>query len=412
METKAVFPPGSFGLITGLTGMNPNDLLAAFNSRDDYKIIKIPKKNGGTRIINEPNDSLKKFQKRFLKWWLYRIYYREFIDNRIYSFLPKRSAIDGVKEHTKIDSRYVIRLDLKNAFPSISSQMVSDALTYVVWKEIDYIYAGQPKIDSFGYRYWKDFYSQDVLFPIKKVRWFRKILQKDKNKEKIENILSLFISRIVSMTTLNGYLPQGAPTSPFLLDLVISHLDIPNKISNYLNKHNYKNIITVYCDDFIISTIREPTEEIINGLIKEIEITGLKVNPEKTNIFNRKRIAPAVLGVKIGIKNLEGSKIKPLFNHLPVIKGAKKRFEKNEIWKLNSVVLSKKYVRQTRAMMHNLANDPADNHLSRVVIGRMNYLKQIYGSNLPNQLKKPYEEIKNSGIILFKKCPFVNEPAT
>jgi hypothetical protein len=60
-------------------------------------------------------------------------------------------------------------------------------------------------------------------------------------------------------------------------------------------------------------------------------------------------------------------------------------------------------------MMHNLANNPADKHLGRVVKGRLNYLKSIYGSSLPNQLKKPFEEIKMAGIILFKKSPFTNE---
>lgn len=409
---EPVFSPGAFGLIAGLTGINPLDLLAAFNSRDDYKTIKIPKRSGGTRIINEPNDVLKKFQKRLLKWWLYRIYHRNFLDERIYSFLPKHSAIDGVKAHTKINSQYVIHLDLKNAFPSISSQLVGDALTDVVWKEINFIHACQPKIDSFGYRYWKDFYPQDILFPVKKVRWFRKILQNDQNKERIENIISLFISRIVSMTTLNGCLPQGAPTSPFLLDLVISYLGVPNKISKYLNQRGYKNVITIYCDDFVISTIKEPTEEIINGLIKEIEMTGLKVNPEKTNIFKRKQISPAVLGVKIVSHDLKGAEIKPLFDHQPATKGAKKRFEEDGIWKQNTVVLSKNYIRQTRAMMHNIANNPTDEHLGRVVKGRLNYLKQIYGSNLPNQLKKPYEEIKMAGIKLFKKSPFINEHVT
>jgi len=406
------FPLGPSKLIIDLLGFTAVEFLEICANHNNYETIKLKKRSGGTRTINEPCPCLKKFQTRLLKRWLYRMYLRGFLDERIYSFLPKLSAVQNVQAHAdKINSNHVIRFDLKNAFPSISSDLVAKALEWAIKKELDFL-KDWKKRREFNLRYgrsWREAYPRDPLFPYKKTRWFRKMIKNEKVQVRVEDIISQFIWRIIKLTTYNGCLPQGAPSSPFLLNLVVSYLNIPENISAWLKTQGYSNFVTAYCDDFVISTFREPDQKIIDGIISIIEKTGLKVNQEKTLIFNRRRIAPLIMGLRLTKKKLKGGEIKPLFISLPIVCGSKRRYTKNGTWQLNTISVTKKYLKQTRAMMHNLSLNPLDEKLCNAVKGRLSYIKTVYGyKGMPNQLKKPWEEIQESGIKLFKNQLFAN----
>ena len=75
-----------------------------------------------------------------------------------------------------------------------------------------------------------------------------------------------------------GYLPQGAPTSPFLANLATSRMDV--RIAAALKDCVY----TRYCDDLLIST-KDKSKHIDQKMIKDIiEDEGFKVNEDKTRV--------------------------------------------------------------------------------------------------------------------------------
>jgi len=411
-DKTPTFPNGPAKLMINLLGFTPAEFLEMCSEHDNYTVHKLRKKSGGFRIINEPCPCLKKFQARFLKRWLYRLYLRGYLDRRIYSFLPKLSAAKNVQAHAdKINGNFVIRFDLKNAFPSITSDMVANALEWAIKKEMVFLKDWKERsIRAKEYETnWRDAYPRDPLFPNKRVKWLRKMIRNEKQNGRVDDIMSQFISRIVKLTTYNGCLPQGAPSSPFLLNLVISHLNLIGNISSWLKLKGYSNFTTAYCDDFVISTFREPTPEIIEELIANIEKTGLKINREKTLIFNRRQIAPLIMGLRLIKTPVRDQELEKLFAHLPKVRGTKRRYLKKGTWQLNKIAIPKKYLRQTRAMMHNLAACPLDEKLALVVRGRLNYIKSIYGFNMPNQLRKPYLDIKKAGIKIFLRTRFYSE---
>lgn len=407
METQVIvanFPPGASRLFLDLLGLKPIDLFNGINHCRDYKTIRLKKRSGGYRTINEPHEDLKKIQTRLLKHWLYRIYYQKYLDNRIYSFLPERSTIQSIQAHAdNINSNYVTRFDLKDAFPSISADLIGRALRWAIEKEFPFMRNWQERKEENRYgkgKYgWKRNYSRNPLFPNSKVRWFRSLFRKEGTQYLVDDMIDRFIKMVLGFTTYQGCLPQGAPTSPFLLNLVVSYLQLPGLITAWLKANGYPNFVTVYCDDFIISTFREPSPKILAGIINVIETTGLKVNIKKTQVFNRHQISPSVLGLKLIKKNISGDEVEKL-NKQPTIKGALRRYRKGGVWRLNKVAVSKEYIRQTRAMMHNLSLNPLDEKLCNTVKGRLNYLKSVYGVwNMPTQLQKPYLEMKKAGII-------------
>ena len=405
MESEPIFLIGASKLIADLLGLKASELNIIYEYRNSYSTKKIAKRNGKLRTINEPHAVLKMFQSRFLKRWLYRIYFRGFLDGHIYSFLPERSAIKNVRAHTKGNARYIIKLDLKDAFPSITSSLLSSALIWAVNRELKFLRNDLPELRKWygrGHER-KCAYPRNPLFPYKRVAWFRKLIKNEKAKERVDDIISQFVFRLVPLLTYEGSLPQGAPTSPFLLNLVISYLALNNRIKHYLKSQGYSSLVTVYCDDFTISTSRLPNYELIAGLEAEIERTGLKINRAKTKVFDRRQIAPLIMGLRLTKTTLSGDEIKPLFTKLPVTRGARKRYNKGGKWQLNEVAVPKKYLRQTRAMMHNLARQPQDDKLIATVKGRLSYIISVYGRrNLPNQLKAPYLEITQAGIPMFK----------
>lgn len=405
MEPEPIFLIGASKLIADLLGLKASELQEIYEYKNSYTTKKIPKRNGKLRTINEPHALLKKFQSLFLKRWLYRIYFRGFLDYRIYSFLPERSAIKNVRAHTKGNARYIIKLDLKDAFPSISSSLLSAALIWAINRELQFLRNDLPELRKYyGRGHERKFaYPRNPLFPYKRVAWFRKLIKNKKANERVDDLISQFVFRLVPLLTYKDALPQGAPTSPFLLNLVISYLALNNKISAYLKSQGYSSLVTVYCDDFTISTSRLPTEELIAGLEAEIEKTGLRINRAKTKVFDRRQIAPLIMGLRLTKTILSGEAIKPLFTKLPITRGARKRYNKGGKWQHNQVALTKKYLRQTRAMMHNLARQPLDEKLIATVKGRLSYIISVYGRrNLPTQLRVPYLEITQAGISLFK----------
>lgn len=203
-----------------------------------YKTFYIDKKDGTKREINAPSLSVKIFQ----KWILENILYRISASQYSYGFergRRKGSPLVHCAEMHK-NSLYVLKMDLKNFYPSIKQERV-----------------------FFEFR----------------------------NKGYNDEVSSLLTNACVR----DDKLPQGAVTSAYLANLICRKLDA--RIAGYCNKRNI--VYTRYADDLTFSCDDRDLLKRIFGTIKKIvENEGFLLNENKT-IFMTPKGHKKVLGVTI-----------------------------------------------------------------------------------------------------------------
>lgn len=90
---------------------------------------------------------------------------------------------------------------------------------------------------------------------------------------------------IAQLTCYEGKLPQGAPTSPIITNLVCNILDM--RLLKIAKK--YRVVYTRYADDMTFSTndkkFLENQENFMKSIKKEIESFGFEINDKKTRLL-------------------------------------------------------------------------------------------------------------------------------
>ena len=181
------------------------DLIAVEDKSNLYRSFKIPKRSGGLRQIDAPNDELKRalydlkmiFEKKF-----YMSYH-----TAAFAYVHGRSTIDSVKRHQQNKSRWFLKTDMRHFFPSTSPEFLMKML-YMTFPFCAFIE------DDWG------------------------------NRELLEKVLSLCF--------LNGGLPQGTPTSPMLTNALMIPID--HAISKMCHEYQPHLCYTRYADDILISS--------------------------------------------------------------------------------------------------------------------------------------------------------------
>lgn len=230
-----------------------------------YTDFKIPKKNGGERIISAPDSRLKNIQKR-LAAILMRIELElesEYRKNSILShgFKKDLSIITNAKRHR--NKRYVFNIDLDSFFPSINFGRV------------------------------RGFFIKNNHFA-----------------------LSPKISTLIAQVAChNNSLPQGSPCSPVISNLIGSILD--HRIGKL--SADCRCTYTRYVDDITFSTNERnfperiavkstnshewaPSEE----LVSRISASGFAISPSKTRMQytdSRQSATGLVINKKINVPN-------------------------------------------------------------------------------------------------------------
>lgn len=192
-----------------------------------YISFKIPKKDGRYRDINAPCMALKTLQ----KWVLQNILYKVRVSPYSIGFKKdgKGSPLLQSAERHK-NNLYILKMDLKDFFPSVKREQVFNQFLQL------------------GY----NTYASNML---------------------------------TNICTLNGCLPQGAVTSPYLSNLVCYKMDV--RIAGYCNKRDI--IYTRYADDLIFSCDNRDGLRNIYGMIKKIvENEGFCLNEKKTRFLTPK----------------------------------------------------------------------------------------------------------------------------
>ncbi|MTI71456.1 MAG: RNA-directed DNA polymerase [Firmicutes bacterium] len=222
-----------------LIGIKVKELYSYYElAQSLYKKIIIPKKTGGNRILNAPCENLKYIQ----KWILDNILNNSESLDVSTGFVQGKSIVDNAKQH--IGKECVINLDIKNFFPSIRYIQI-----YNIFR-------------SFGYT---------------------------------RHLCMVF----TGLCTYKNVLPQGAPTSPLLSNLVCKRLD--TKLLDLANHIGAS--YTRYADDITFSGEKVITKyiKLIKRVIKE---EYFQVNEKKVRVqfkHHRQMVTGLVVNTKLSV---------------------------------------------------------------------------------------------------------------
>ncbi|AVP96483.1 RNA-directed DNA polymerase [Ahniella affigens] len=222
-----------------LLGVSSTYLASAVSvPRYHYRDFAIPKKRGGVRTISAPRAALKGVQR-----WI--------LDNILNCFLPhkcafgfraKKSILNHARTHCTAGR--ILKLDVAEFFPSIKLDRVIGLFK------------------SFGY-------TPGVAFTL------------------------------ASLCCLDRQLPQGAPTSPAISNLVCRRLD--NRLHAFASKNRFR--YSRYADDIALSgrDLNSSVIQIIRGILAE---EGFALRDDKTRIYgvHSKRILTGLSASLDGVK--------------------------------------------------------------------------------------------------------------
>ncbi len=221
-----------------------------------YRSFQIPKRSGGSRTITAPRVFLKTVQRYIL--------------DCIVSQLPPHEAACGFRRGYNCGSgaaRHVRRpfvwnVDLENFFPSISKAQVKDV----------FINAGYP--DPAAY----------------------------------------YLS---GLCCLGGRLPQGAPTSPALANLVCANLD------HVLTEESRQDeiVYTRYADDLSFSSLRPISAEFRTAIARLVAESGFRLQPKKTRLMGpavRREVTGLTINQQVGIPRPTRRRLRAYFHKISI----------------------------------------------------------------------------------------------
>lgn len=309
-----------------------------------YKTFEISKRSGGTREISVPVTALKLIQQK-LNQVLQCVYRRR---PSVYSFINNYDIVKNAERHLR--RQYVLNIDLKDFFPSITF----------------------PRIRG--------------LFMAKPY--------------KLNQAVATILAQICCF---NSKLPQGAPTSPIVSNMICSKLD--NELQRLARKYSCR--YTRYADDITFST----QELAFPPALASIDAAGkIEIGDELEHIVLENWFAVNPAKVRLRKRNV-----------CQVVTG---------IIVNESLNVRRQYVRQIRAMLHawekygleNAEKEFLKNHvnkknrapfktppsLKQVINGKLGFLRFVVGKDNPVYLRywrqfrrlcllDEYEELRKSG---------------
>lgn len=209
--------------------------------RSSYIAHRIPKRSGGWREILEPIPEVKTLQRRVLAWLSAR---KIHAGRHAHGFVRYRSILTHARLHA--GRKVVIRVDVRDFFPSITSTAVQSSLLH-----------------------------ESVPLPDAR--------------------------RITDICTVDGKLPQGAPTSPFLANLVFKRLDVRLAALAQKFRPNFPGAYSRYADDLVLSSDAPDWHLVLHPVRKIVESAGFRLHPRKTHIA-RSHTAQNVTGLVVNAR--------------------------------------------------------------------------------------------------------------
>lgn len=210
-----------------------------------YRRFRIPKRTGGERLISAPRQRLKRAQ----RWILEQLLERLPLAEQAHGFRRGRSIVSNASPH--VGASVVVNVDLRDFFPSVSYRRVKG-----LFRKLGYA-------------------------------------------EEVATLLGLLCTEPDTVqTVMDGvtyyvaqgtrHLPQGAPTSPAITNLLCRRLD--QRLAGFAAKHRLT--YTRYADDLTLSA-PPGTEAQVGAMLavltKVAREEGFAVHPDKISVKRRGR---------------------------------------------------------------------------------------------------------------------------
>jgi RNA-directed DNA polymerase len=239
-----------------------------------YHRFTIPKRTGGERLISAPHKKLKAAQ----HWILENILEPLALAEQAHGFVPGRSTVSNALPH--LGAAVVVNVDLKDFFPTVTYRRVKG-----LYRKLGY-------------------------------------------SEEVATVLALICSEPdVTETTLDGTryfvargprrLPQGAPTSPAITNVLCRRLD--RRIQGWATKHGFT--YTRYADDLTVSSKDRsaPVGKMLAFLRKLTAAEGFAIHPDKIRVVRRGRrqeVTGVVVNDRPGVPRDELRRFRALLHHI------------------------------------------------------------------------------------------------
>lgn len=396
-------------VLSQLLEVSQEKIILALQERDHYKLRQKKKKTGGYRLICAPPENLKFIQHLILDKLFYQInqnkYWakKQYIDYRISGLRYGGICYNG-NLHIHKMYRFAYQLDLKDAFPSIRSIDFVPALRHFLLTELETYQAYVDELTAkenvkivlpagIGYsrrkhsrtsykdRDYGKFTREKIArtkryqcpwFFNEKTDWFRTRLvhENESVRTKMFEIAIDLVELIGNLCSLpTGNLPQGAPTSPFLLALTQSYLGLCN-ISKEFGK---RNTLSIYVDDICVTSEKRLSKDDINEVIKKIEKKScFKINRKKIRFFDRHKVDPLICGIRLGKAVIKSEEDIGKFSSFhwsfscyekKTKEELLKKIEKGKPEMKSFITVPKKVRKKFRALQFKLKNDPNNQEL-------------------------------------------------
>ena len=214
----------------------------AFICKDRYHQFSITKKSGGERVISAPTYKLKIIQRclsDLMQCW--------FIPSHVVTgFVPGKSVVDNAGRH--VGRSWVYNIDIKDFFPSIEFRRVKTML-------------GLPPFN----------FPDEVAF------------------------------LIANICCDENCLPQGAPTSPVLTNVICQRLD--RRLTKLSKSHRVT--YSRYADDLTFSSFKDvPDRKMISAIAEIVASEGFELNEAKERLVDRTkslRVTGLVVNEKVNV---------------------------------------------------------------------------------------------------------------
>ena len=217
-----------------------------------YRTFALQKKSGGERQITAPRVFLKVIQRYILDCILSSSQPHD----AAFGFVRGRSPAQGAERH--VGHSFLWNIDLKDFFPSIKQAQVERLFL------------------SFGYL------------------------------PSASHVLS-------SLCCLNGFLPQGAPTSPSIANQIFLEADI--EIAKLCG--DYGISYSRYADDLSFSAKEPIPVEFMNSIKKLVVKFGFSINAKKTRLMGpkcRREVTGLTVNDKVSIPRIKRRQIRSQFH--------------------------------------------------------------------------------------------------
>lgn len=319
-------------------------ILADQNNKNRYYIFDVPKKNGDRRIIHSPKGELKAILKCI-----------SLILDCVFTphpaatgFITGKSIVDNAMLHC--GNNYVFNLDLKDFFPSIEIGRILNRFSYPPFN-----------------------------------------LNRSYDRNTVGNYIgwltceSMFVERIYKgrkTSVLKRVLPQGAPTSPILTNIICERLD--RRLNGLANRYGVK--YSRYADDITFSSMHnvyQQDSDFRNSVVSIIKSQYFTINESKVRL-QKNIVRQEVTGLIVNKRvNVPKNYVRRL--RLWISMWEKYGTEKALVLFLNNYREDKGYIKKIGENSFFMEN---------VIEGKLNYLKMVKGDsnstylNLKNRFEK------------------------